>query len=130
MTTVSDVMTAGEILSIGPDTPVAEAATVMGERRVGSALVMEGDRLAGIFTERDIVRALGAHHDAAGHPVSEWMTPDPTTVPPDTPAADALRTMLERNFRHLPVLDGDRILGIVSMRDLTAAGAADPKPGD
>ena len=129
MTTVSDVMTAGTILSIGPDTPVAEAATVMGERRVGSALVMEGDRLAGIFTERDIVRALGAHHDAAEHPVSEWMTRDPTTVPPDTPAADALRTMLERNFRHLPVLDGDRILGIVSMRDLTAAGAGGGGPG-
>jgi CBS domain-containing protein len=127
--TVSDVMTSGAILSIGPDTPVAEAATVMGERRVGSALVMEGKHLAGIFTERDIVRALGAHHDAAEHPVSEWMTANPMTVPPDTPAEDALRTMLDRNFRHLPIVDGDRILGIVSMRDLTAAGVADLRGG-
>ncbi len=120
MPTVSEVMTSGRILSIGPDTSVAEAATSMGERRVGSALVMEEDRLAGIFTERDIVRALGAHHDAAGHPVSEWMTPDPMTVPPATGAAEALRTMLERGFRHLPIAEGGRVLGIVSMRDLTA----------
>ncbi|MDQ4006056.1 MAG: CBS domain-containing protein [Actinomycetota bacterium] len=129
MPTVADVMTTGAILSIGPDTPVAEAATVMGERGVGSALVMQGDRLAGIFTERDIVRALGAHHDAAGHPVSEWMTANPMTVSPDTPAEEALRTMLDRNFRHLPILDGERILGIVSMRDLTAAGVPDAQGG-
>jgi CBS domain-containing protein len=104
---------------------VAEAATVMGERKIGSALVMEGEKLSGIFTERDIVRALGEHFDAAGHPVSEWMTADPMTVPPDTPIKEALNTMLERGFRHLPVVDGERILGIVSMRDLTRAGSAE-----
>ncbi len=120
MATVGDIMTSG-LLSISADTSVAEAATVMGERRVGSALIMEDDRLSGIFTERDIVRALGAHHDAAEHPVSEWMTRSPATVEPSTPVEDALRTMLERGFRHLPVAEGDRVLGIVSMRDLTAA---------
>ena len=121
MATVADVMTSGSILSIGPDTTVAEAATVMGERRVGSALIMDGDRLAGIFTERDIVRALGAHHDAAGHPVVEWMTADPITIEPATTVDEALRMMLERNFRHLPIVEEGRVLGIVSMRDLTAA---------
>ena len=121
MATVADLMTSGSILSIPPETSVAEAATVMGERRVGSALVMEGDALTGIFTERDIVKALGEHHDAAEHPVSEWMTRHPMTIPPSTPVEEALRTMLSRGFRHLPVTDGERILGIVSMRDLTAA---------
>jgi CBS domain-containing protein len=128
MTTVGDIMTAS-LFSIDPTTTVAEAATVMGERRIGSALVMDGDRLLGIFTERDIVRALGEHFDAAGHAVSEWMTADPVTVPPSTPAEEALGTMLARGFRHLPVADGDRILGIVSMRDLTAAGVTPPDGG-
>jgi CBS domain-containing protein len=120
--TVGEIMT-GSVFSIEPTMTVAEAATVMGERKIGSALVMEGETLAGIFTERDIVRALGEHFDAAGHPVSEWMTRDPMTVPPDTAAEEALRTMLDRGFRHLPVTDGERIVGIVSMRDLSAAGA-------
>jgi CBS domain-containing protein len=128
MTIVGDIMTAS-LFSIDPTTTVAEAATVMGERRIGSALVMDGDRLLGIFTERDIVRALGEHFDAAGHAVSEWMTADPVTVPPSTPAEEALGTMLARGFRHLPVADGDRILGIVSMRDLTAAGVTPPDGG-
>jgi CBS domain-containing protein len=113
----------GSLFSIEPTTTVAEAATVMGERRIGSALVMDGERLAGIFTERDIVRALGKHFDAAGHPVSEWMTADPLTIGADTKVEDALRTMLDRGFRHLPVVEGARVLGVVSMRDLSAAGA-------
>jgi CBS domain-containing protein len=120
MATVGEVMTRS-ILAVDPSTTVAEAATIMGERAAGSALVMDGDRLLGIFTERDIVKALGQHFDAAGHPVSEWMTPDPSTVPADTPAGDALRTMLDRGFRHLPVVEGDSVVGVVSMRDLSAA---------
>jgi CBS domain-containing protein len=122
MGTVGEIMTTS-LFSIDPTTTVAEAATVMGERRIGSALVMDGERLAGIFTERDIVRALGKHFDAAGHPVSEWMTADPLTIGADTKVEDALRTMLDRGFRHLPVVEGDRVLGVVSMRDLSAAGA-------
>jgi CBS domain-containing protein len=122
MTTVGEIM-ATALFSIDPTTTVAEAATVMGERRIGSALVMDGDRLLGIFTERDIVRALGQHFDAAGHEVSEWMTPDPLSVAPGTSVEEALKLMLDRGFRHLPVSEGDRVLGVVSMRDLSAAGA-------
>jgi CBS domain-containing protein len=118
MSTVAELMNKG-LFTVGPSTTVAEAATMMGERRVGSALVMDGDALLGIFTERDIVRALGEHFDAAKHQVSEWMTRNPTTVPPDTPAKDALKTMLDGGFRHLPVLDGDHVIGVVSMRDLS-----------
>jgi CBS domain-containing protein len=124
--TVADLMTTA-LFWIEPTTTVAEAATVMGERRIGSALVMEDERLLGIFTERDIVRALGQHFDAAGHPVSEWMTADPLSVPPTTAAGEALGTMLSRGFRHLPVVDGDQVVGIVSMRDLTAAGVVAPE---
>ncbi len=120
MATVGDVMSR-RVLSVAPPTTVAEAATVMGERRVGSALVMDGDRLLGIFTERDIVRALGQHYDAASHPVSEWMTPDPLTTSPEASVDEALRTMLDRGFRHLPVMEGDSVAGVVSMRDLSAA---------
>jgi len=121
MTTVKDVMTS-EPLAVSPATTVAEAATIMGERRIGSALVMNDDNLLGIFTERDIVRALAQDFGAAERPVSEWMTEDPVTVPPETEATDALRTMLDGGFRHLPVTEGDRVLGVVSIRDLSAAG--------
>jgi CBS domain-containing protein len=120
MATVGEVMTRS-ILAVDAATTVAEAATIMGERAAGSALVMDGDRLLGIFTERDIVKALGQHFDAAGHPVSEWMTADPLTVSADTPAGVALRTMLDRGFRHLPVVEGEDVVGVVSMRDLSAA---------
>lgn len=118
MTTVAELMNEG-LLSLGPSITVAEAATMMGERRVGSALVMDGDALLGIFTERDIMRALGEQFDAAKHQVSEWMTRDPITVPPETDARDALKTMLDGGFRHLPVIDGEHIVGVVSMRDLS-----------
>ncbi len=123
MATVGDVMTR-EVLRVDPTTTVAEAATMMGERRIGSALVMEDDRLVGIFTERDIVRALGQHFDAAGHAVSEWMTRDPTTIGSTTTTQDALDTMLQRGFRHLPIVDGDQVAGIVSLRDLSRATSA------
>lgn len=119
MTTIAELMNKGGLLSVAPSTTVAEAATMMGERRVGSALVMEGDALLGIFTERDIVKALGADFDAAKHQVAEWMTRNPTTVPPESPARDALKTMLDGGFRHLPVLDGGKVIGVVSMRDLS-----------
>ncbi|MFN2543671.1 MAG: CBS domain-containing protein [Actinomycetota bacterium] len=120
MTTVGEIMSK-DLITVDPTASVAEAATVMGEHHAGSALVMEGDSLAGIFTERDIVRALGEHFDAAGHPVSEWMTRDPVTMPSDSAIEDALDRMLAGGFRHLPVMDGDRVVGLVSMRDLTKA---------
>jgi CBS domain-containing protein len=110
-----------DLILVQPSTSVAEAATMMGGRHAGSALVMEGQRLAGIFTERDIVRALGEHFDAAGHQVSNWMTPRPRTIGPDDTTDAALDMMLTGGFRHLPVVEGDRVLGIVSIRDLARA---------
>ncbi|HEX2031770.1 MAG TPA: CBS domain-containing protein [Actinomycetota bacterium] len=123
MVTLAEVMTR-RILTVSPSTSVAEAATIMGERAAGSALVMEERVLVGIFTERDIVRALGRHFDAAAHPVAEWMTKDPVTASPETPVQEALQTMLERGFRHLPVLDEGEVVGVVSLRDLSRATSA------
>ena len=120
MATVRDVMS-GEIVTVGPATTVAEAATVMGTSHVGSALVMQGEALLGIFTERDVMRAVASDFDAAHQPVSGFMTRDPATVGPAAGIREALDTMLERGFRHLPVMYGDRVAGVVSMRDLTAS---------
>jgi CBS domain-containing protein len=110
------------LVTVDPQTTVAQAATVMAEKRIGSALVMEGDSLAGIFTERDIVRALSQDFDAPGHPISHWMTRNPETIGPDEATQDALDRMLKGGFRHLPVIDGGVVIGVLSMRDL-AAGA-------
>jgi len=120
--TVRDVMS-GDIVAVGADATVAEAATLMGKSHVGSALVMENENPVGIFTERDIVRALAADFDAAGHPVSHWMTPDPETVEPGVTALQALARMLAGGYRHLPVVDAGRTIGIVSIRDLSRAVA-------
>src|SRR5438046_6870581 len=79
---------------------------------------MDGERLLGIFTERDTVRALSQAHDAARHEIVSWMTHNPTTVAPDVDAEDALRTMLDSGFRHLPVVENGKVIGMVSMRDL------------
>jgi CBS domain-containing protein len=121
VSTIRDIMS-GELVSVSPSTTVAEAATTMAERRVGSALVLDGG-LVGIFTERDIVRALSQDFDAPGHPVENWMTRNPTTIAPDAPVQEALDMMLAAGFRHLPVVDGDDILGVVSIRDLSRATA-------
>ncbi|MCA1727108.1 MAG: CBS domain-containing protein [Actinobacteria bacterium] len=108
-----------DLVAVSPSASVAEAATVMGERRVSSTLVMDGDDMLGIFTERDIVRALAQHHDASGHQVSEWMTADPTSVPHDMAIQDALQVMLDGGYRHLPIKDGGKVVGVVSMRDIS-----------
>lgn len=120
MVRVRDVMST-TLVTIEPEATIAEAATVMGSRRVGSALVLSKGDLVGIFTERDIVRVLAAHFDGAGHRVEDWMSRAPVTIEPDAPLAAARRIMLSHGFRHLPVVAGGRVEGIVSMRDLVGA---------
>lgn len=115
--TVREVMST-HLVTVEPTTTVAEAATVMGGRHVGSAIVLENGVPAGIFTERDILRALAAHFDAAGHPVAHWMTRDPVTIAPDTTLQEARDLMLARGFRHLLVTEGGDLVGVVSIRDL------------
>src|ERR1700746_3703261 len=117
MATVKEVMSTG-LFYVSPSTRVGEAVALMAQHRIGSVLVMEADRLVGIFTERDTVRALSQTYDAPSHDVASWMTPNPITVRPETPVDEALRTMLANNFRRLPVVNGDDVAGIVSIRDL------------
>ena len=108
-----------DLVTVSPTTTVAEAAQLMSVERVGAALVVDGEQLLGIFTERDIVRALAAEHDAATHEVAEWMTKDPFTRDVDAPAHETLALMLAKGFRHVPVTERGRLVGIVSMRDLS-----------
>ncbi len=106
------------LYTVGPTTTLGEAVSLMAQHRVGSTLVMEGSQLIGIFTERDTVRAISQSHDAPDHEISSWMTRDPKTVDPNEDVDDALKTMLASGFRHLPVVENGRVVGMVSMRDL------------
>ena len=118
--TLGELMHTG-VVSITPDDPVAAAADAMVRARVGSALVMQGRFLAGILTERDVLRAAAALADLTTTPVSAWMTKDPEAATPETTAEDAAQLMMLHGFRHLPVVEGREIRGVVSLRDLFAA---------
>jgi CBS domain-containing protein len=97
---------------------VAEVATRMHEQRTGAALILDGSRLVGIFTERDaLFRVLADARDPRTTSVSQVMTRDPQTIHPDKPFEDALRLMYEGRFRHVPVVEDGRPLGIVSVRE-------------
>jgi CBS domain-containing protein len=97
---------------------VQKACRCMWEHRVGSVLVIDDQqRLSGIFTGRDAVRALAEGKDAARTPLAQAMTPNPITIAPESRAIDALRAMRDGGFRHLPVVEDGRILGIVSRGD-------------
>jgi CBS domain-containing protein len=120
MTAVREVMTA-ELITVEPSTSVAAAVTVMGMQGVGAVLVMEKERLEGIFTERDLVRAMSHDVSSSSQPVAQWMTRNPVTVAPETSVERALEIMLAGNFRHLPVMERENVAGIVSIRDLSRA---------
>ena len=124
--TVRDLMTT-RVVTTGPDEPVAAAAAMIG-RKVGSALIMQGRFLAGILTERDVLRAAASGIDLTHSPVSAWMTRDPEPASPDTAVEDAAQLMLLHGFRHLPVLEGREVRGVVSLRDLAAARIRRPAP--
>ena len=101
-----------------PDISVSEAARLMKEHRVGALLVVDGDRLAGIFTERDaLFRVVAEGSDPARTCVREVMTRNPLTIGPDRPFGHALHLMHEGAFRHVPVVENGRTLGMVSARD-------------
>jgi len=97
---------------------VLEAALLMKEQDKGALLVVEGSRLIGIFTERDaLFRVIAAGRDPASTALSEVMTPPPQTIGPGEPFVNALRIMHKQGFRHLPVVEQGRPLGVVSARD-------------
>ena len=123
-----DLMTT-RVAATTPDTSVAAAAADMVGAGVGSAVVMQGSFLVGILTERDVLKAAASGADLSASGVSEWMTPDPQTATPGMSAEDAAQIMLLNGFRHLPVVDGRTVCGVVSLRDLFAARIRRPRPG-
>ena len=124
--TVREVMRA-QVVSTAPDTPVAEAAAAMVREKVGSALIMQGPFLAGILTERDVLKAAASGADLTRIPVSTWMTKDPQAASPETSAEEAAQIMFLNGFRHLPIVEGRRVHGVVSLRDLFAARISRPR---
>ncbi len=107
-----------KILAVPKETTVREAARLMKKMRVGAAMVVAKEKLIGIFTERDaLFRVLAADRDPATTTLGDVMTPQPQTMHPDEPFLRALRVMHEGKFRHLPVVEFGRPLGIVSVRD-------------
>jgi CBS domain-containing protein len=110
-----------------PGAPIALAAAAMVEANVGSAVVMQGRFLAGILTERDVLRAAASGQDLSESLVSAWMTPDPHSASPDTSAEEAAQIMLLHGFRHLPIVEGRAVCGVVSLRDLFASRIRRPR---
>ncbi len=120
MTVLRDLMNT-QVAAITPDASVAAAAAVMMKADVGSAVVMQGSFLAGILTERDVLRSAASGGDLTASTVSDWMTADPQSASPDTSVEDAAEIMFRNGFRHLPVVDGRAVCGVVSLRDLFAS---------
>lgn len=120
---VADVMTSVQV-SDSPNGVLRAAAARMWEQQTGSLLVMDGDHLLGIVTERDVVRAVAHGADVDGGTVGDVMTSDVLTVPPDMPLYEAARLMVSRWVRHLPVVRDGRVVGVLSLRDLVGVLAA------
>jgi len=120
MAKLKDLMHTG-VVTATPDTAVSEAAASMVRARVGSVIILQGSFLAGILTERDVVRAAASGEDLSASVVSAWMSRDPQAASLDMSAEEAAQIMLLNGFRHLPVLDGRAVCGVVSIRDLFAA---------
>jgi CBS domain-containing protein len=117
---IVDVM-GPRLVQVEPEATVRAAATVMAEANVGSVAVCDGARLVGIFTERDVLRLAAEHRDLDAIRMTEAMTRTVTSVSPDTHVLAAARLMGERKIRHLPVVEGENVLGVVGIRDVLAA---------
>ncbi len=109
----------GDVLSLSPDSTVADAVAMLTERRIGAAPVVDGGRVVGIFSERDVIHCLQADGAAAlDRRIDSVMTTPVQSVARDEPVIGALSLMTRRRIRHLPVIDGDTLVGFVSIGDL------------
>jgi len=118
----------GGTVQVAPDATVLDALRLMAERNVGSVVVMEGDRLAGIVTERDYARKVVLEgRQSSDTPVRDVMSANVTCVTPDRTVAECMSLMSDGRFRHLPVLENDRLVGIISIGDLVRSTIEDQK---
>jgi CBS domain-containing protein len=125
MPSVSEIM-ARDVLSVEPAASVLDAARRMHERRVGAVVVLDGRRLTGILTERDILRAVA--EDRLDGTVADSMTHSPDTIDAGDEAGHAAVLMIHGGFRHLPVVEGETVVGMISIRDLVRLSVDDEAP--
>ena len=126
MPLVGDHMTRG-VLTIAQEASLGDAAAKMAERGVGAVVVLEGEAISAILTERDVMKAVAAGNDGSAS-VAEWMTRHPDTVEPDDTTDHAASLMIHGGFRHLPVVEEGKVVGIVSIRDLMRVALDDRSP--
>jgi CBS domain-containing protein len=120
MVNLGDVM-ARAVVSVAPEDTLGEAAQKMVDEGVGSAVVLDHGRLIGILTERDLLKAAAGRVHSSEARVREWMTEEPITASSETGVEEAVKTMLEYGFRHLPVVEEGRTVGVVSLREVVRA---------
>jgi CBS domain-containing protein len=121
---------ARDVITIEPEDTIGHAAEKMTEHGVSAIVVSDYGRVLGIITERDLTRAVAGRVHSSEARVREWMTADPKTVSGSTDPVEAVQIMLDGGFRHLPVVEGDRAVGIVSIRDLAEwSVSAQAQPG-
>ena len=126
MPLVADHMTRA-LLSLGANATLGEAAAKMAERSVGAVVVLEGERIVAILTERDVLKAVAAGQDGNAS-VTDWMTRHPDTIEPGDTTDHAASLMIHGGFRHLPVVEEGKVVGIVSIRDLMRVALDDRSP--
>jgi CBS domain-containing protein len=122
MKIVPDVIGKQNLILVRPDMTVREAAKLMATHKIGAVMVGEGTTLIGIFTERDLAfKVVAQGRDADKVKLAEVMTPNPDTLQSDSTAHEALERMSQRGYRHLPVVDHGKLVGMVSIRDIYGA---------
>lgn len=126
MSTIGEII-GPSYIEVAPEDTLGEVAEKMRARNVGAVVVKDYGKLIGILTERDMLRAMAARVHTSEARVRQWMTEDPITAAPDMTAEEAADVMLSHGFRHLPVVDGPNVLGIVSLR--RAVGGRRAAPG-
>ena len=115
-----------EVFAVAPEAPVVEAIRLMADKSIGAVLVLRGETLAGILSERDYARKVVLQgRSSADTPASAIMTAQVVTVGPDTPVTACMQLMTERRIRHLPVVEGGQVVGVISIGDLVKAVIAD-----
>ena len=124
MTTVKNILQVkgSRVLSVTPQTSVFDALRIMAENNIGALLVMEGTSLAGFFSERDYARNMVRHDKLSNDiPVKDFMSTHVISIKPDQSIQECMTLMTERRVRHLPVLDGDKVIGLISIGDVVKA---------
>lgn len=126
MGTLGEIVTPN-FITVAPEDTLGEVAEKMNRQNVGAVIVKDHGRLIGILTERDMLRAMAARMHTSDARVRQFMTADPITAASDMDLEDAAQVMLDNGFRHLPVVDGSNVLGVVSLRRVLG-GRRQPAP--